>query len=127
MKRFALLMIIAAALCVFNLPARAQSSGQRVAFAKGRTSANVKGTIKNAVSKFYVVRAKAGQLISTSVVSANSGIMIVGINGPDGEIEGAGATGEWSGQIPADGDYTIEIGIADGKPNGAFTLKIAIK
>jgi hypothetical protein len=79
-------------------------------FAKGASSATVKGSLKGDKTIDYKLRAKAGQTMSVTLKSSNAANYFNVL--PSGSKDVAifvGSTGgnEWTGALPADGEYTI--------------------
>lgn len=84
---------------------------EKVQFAKGASSAVIKGQLKGDATVDYVVRAAAGQTMSVRLQETNAqnyfnvmppaskgSAMFVGDNGED-----------YSGVLPADGDYVVRV------------------
>jgi hypothetical protein len=84
---------------------------ERVAFAKGASSATIKGQIKGDADVDYLVRAAAGQTISVALkVSNRSNYFNVLPPGSADVAMYVGQTGEsYTGMLPADGDYTVRV------------------
>ena len=80
-------------------------------FAKGASSATVKGSIAGRQTIDYKLRAKAGQTMTVSLKSGNAGLAfnVLPPGSKDVAIEGAIGLQDWSGTLPADGDYTIRV------------------
>jgi hypothetical protein len=103
----------------------------RIRFPAGASSTAVKGTIRGYAYRDYIVRANTDQTITTSVSSANR-YTILTIFRPDGDnLDGAAQMDEFSGTLPATGDYVIRVGMmrAGARRPGAvsnFTLKVSI-
>jgi len=100
---------------------------KRITFAKGKSSAQVKGTTGTS-GVYYVVRARSGQKIVLDLSPATK----VGV-----KVEGDGRFGhsvllreESGGHFEVDleesGDYTIFVGSLSGKP-AAFSLTVKIQ
>lgn len=88
----------------------------RIRFARGRTSASVRGKLVKQGSIQYVLGARDGQTISATVSSANGRVTITGANGrgsTDYEI------------IASDGDNYIGL-YNDGRAT-SYTLTISIR
>jgi hypothetical protein len=84
---------------------------EKVQFAKGASSAEIKGQIKGDTTVDYVLRAAAGQTLSVKLQKSNAqnyfnvlppgsagSAMFVGDNG-----------GNYSGMLPGDGDYVVRV------------------
>lgn len=78
-------------------------------FAKGASSATVKGSIAGRQTIDYKLRAKAGQTMTVSLKSGNPGLAfnVLPPGSKDVAIEGAIGLQDWSGTLPADGEYTV--------------------
>jgi hypothetical protein len=86
---------------------------QEIKFDAGATSTTINGTVKGYESGSYLVHGKAGQMLKVKLSSTNSSLYI-GIQDPSTKvgIHGGplyGSTQEWSGTLPRDGDYLIDI------------------
>ncbi len=81
---------------------------RRVEFEPGTDHGFVGGAIVLGTADRFVLRASAGQSMSISVVSLEDNA-VVRVYGPEGgELPGGG--GDWfSGTLPADGDYIVEV------------------
>jgi hypothetical protein len=84
---------------------------ERVAFARGASSATVKGHVKGDADVDYLVRAAAGQTLSVSLkVSNRSNYFNVLPPGSQDVAMHVGQTGEaYTGMLPADGDYKVRV------------------
>ena len=83
-----------------------------VKFAKGASSATVKGSLKGDRIVDYKMRAKAGQTMSVALKTSNgANYFNVLPPGSSGEAIFVGSTGgnEWTGPLPADGEYTVRV------------------
>ena len=105
---------------------------ERVTFAKGATSATIKGQVKGAADVDYLVRAAAGQTLSVSLkVSNRSNYFNVLPPGSQDVAMYVGQTGEaYSGMLPADGDYAVRVYLmrnaARRNEMSGFTLTITV-
>ena len=84
---------------------------ERVTFAKGASSATIKGQVKGDAEVDYLVRAAAGQTITVSLkVSNRSNYFNVLPPGSQDVAMYVGQTGEaYTVMLPADGDYTVRV------------------
>lgn len=84
-----------------------------VHFAKGASSATLKGSFKGYDSVEYTVSARAGQAMSVRVTgsgNANYNIFAPGNLPGQSEAMGSGFVGgDWQGKLPADGTYTVQV------------------
>jgi hypothetical protein len=81
-------------------------------FAKGTSSATVKGSLKGDKTIDYKLRAKAGQNMSVTLKTSNgANYFNVLPPGSSGEAIFIGSTSgnEWTGTLPADGEYTVRV------------------
>jgi hypothetical protein len=84
---------------------------EKVKFAKGASSAVIKGQLKGDAMVDYAVRAAAGQTLTVAVQKSNAqNYFNVLPPGSTGVAMFVGDTGEnYSGLLPEDGDYTIRV------------------
>ena len=104
-----------------------------IQFAKGASSATVKGTIKGDQTIDYTVRARAGQTMSVKLDTRHGAnyfnVLPPGSN--DVSIF-AGPTGgnEWSGVLPADGEYKLRVYLmrsaARRNESASYTLTVGV-
>jgi hypothetical protein len=106
----AMLTLAAAALAAEGPPPPRK---ERVTFAKGATSATLRGTLKGGADVDYLVRAAAGQTLEVKLEGTNAQNYFNVL--PPGSANTAmfvsSTTGQrsWSGVLPADGDYAIRV------------------
>ena len=118
-------------LVLFSLNAQAQSK-QRVRFAKGASQATISGRVQGYAYKDYIVAARAGQTISVKLNSRNT-FAVLTIFTPDADnLEGATETDEFSGELPATGDYVIRVGMMRAEARrknslAVFSLRISVR
>ncbi len=101
---------------------------QRVKFARGRTTAVVKGAVVRATKDRYILGAREGQTMIVHISSREKNAVFT-ILGPDataldGTEEEADAT-DWTGELPLSGDYSIWVSPTRG--NATYTLEITIR
>ena len=84
---------------------------EAVQFAKGASSADIKGQLKGDATVDYVVRAAAGQTLSVKLQKTNAqNYFNVLPPASQGSAMFVGDDGEnYSGVLPADGDYTVRV------------------
>lgn len=106
----------------------AEGVKKRIRFQRGSSSAVVSGTVVRGDQDEYYVGASGGQemTVRISSVEDNAVFQIYKPNGKtlSGAGEGDDAT-NWSGTLPASGDYTIVVGGTRG--NASYKLKISIE
>jgi hypothetical protein len=78
-------------------------------FAKGASSATVKGSIQGRQTIDYKLRARAGQTMTVNLASSHSGLAFNVLPPGSNDVALADAIERqaWSGALPADGEYTI--------------------
>ncbi|PWT80369.1 MAG: hypothetical protein C5B44_05390 [Acidobacteria bacterium] len=101
---------------------------QRVKFARGRTTAVLKGAVVRGTQDRYILGARAGQSMIVHVTSREKNAVFT-ILGPDGSAlagteEGVDAT-DWTGELPLSGDYSIVVSASRG--NATYTLEVTIR
>jgi hypothetical protein len=81
-------------------------------FAKGTSSATVKGSLKGDKTIDYKLRAKAGQTMSVTLKTSNAAnyfnVLPPGSTG-EAIFIGSSSGNEWTGPLPADGEYTVRV------------------
>jgi hypothetical protein len=110
------LLISAAAIVLVPLIAGAVGAAapgtrtERVQFAKGESSATLRGRLEGDAMVDYVVRAGAGQTLKVTLKETNPQNYF-NVLPPGTEVAMfVGQTGEdYSGMLPADGDYTVRV------------------
>jgi len=102
-------------------------------FAKGTSSATVKGSLKGDKIVDYKLRAKAGQTMSVTLKTSNASnyfnVLPPGSNDV-GIFVGSTGGDAWTGPLPADGEYTIRVYLmrnaARRHEAANFTLTVSI-
>ena len=131
-----LLRTIALTACVasaFAAPARGAASAlqcrttdraitRRVNFARGRTTAVIKDTVKLCTSHEWVLRARGGQTMTVHIATGRKTSFTV--QSPSGTIEDADGVRDWSGELPENGEYVIIVGT---DATAAYTLEVSIR
>jgi hypothetical protein len=97
---------------------------QRVKFARGRTTAVLKGSVTERKGKTYVLGAKEGQTMSVHVASKNSTVQFT-IATPEPDIL-TDPTDDFSSELPASGDYEISVMTYEAKAQ-PYTLEVTIR
>jgi len=83
-----------------------------IQFAKGASSATVKGTIKGDQTVDYTVRARAGQTMSVKLDTRNTANYFNVLPPGSNDVAifvGSSGGNEWSGALPADGEYKLRV------------------
>jgi hypothetical protein len=107
---------------------------ERVTFAKGASSATIKGTLKGGADVDYLVRAAAGQTLEVKLQGSNAqnDFNVLPPGSANVAMYVSSTTGErsWSGMLPADGDYAIRVYLmrpaARRSESSKYTLTVAV-
>ena len=101
---------------------------KRVRFPRGRTTAVLKNSVVRGTSDRYLLGARSGQQMLVHITSVEKNAVFTIYTPQGGTLAGAGegddAT-DWSGALPQDGDYVIEVGGTRG--NATYTLEVTIR
>jgi hypothetical protein len=101
---------------------------QRVRFARGRTTAVLKGAVIRATKDRYILGARGGQTMTVHVTSLEKNAVFY-IVGPDGSMlpgaEDDADASDWQGTLPESGDYSIYVSPTRG--NATYTLEVTIR
>lgn len=95
---------------------------RQVSFARGRTTAVIKNTVKLCTSHEWVLRARQGQTMSVHLATGRKTSFTV--QSPSGPVEDADGVKDWSGELPETGEYTIIVGT---DATAAYTLEVTIR
>ena len=127
-----LLLIIALMGCVTSTtgaPTAAQCRGtdrtipKTIRFARGRTTAVVKDTVRLCTSHEYHLRARAGQTMSIHLATGKRTSFT--LLTPSGDtVPDADGVKDWSGELQDNGEYVINIGT---DATAAYTLEVTIR
>lgn len=102
---------------------------KKVRFAKGTSSATIKGAVVRGDRDRYYVGARAGQTMTVKITSLeNNAVFQIYFAGEQESLPGAGDGDDamkWSGELPADNEYVIVVGGTRG--NATYSLTISIK
>ncbi len=128
------LLICATAISVLlisTVPASAQSKAERIRFRRGHSSTVLRGRILGFDLKDYLIGAKADQVMTLRLSSANPYLyfVIYSINERPTDMN---ETTEWSDKLSESGDYLIRVFMmrAGARRKGAaadYTLKVSIQ
>jgi len=130
----ALAAFVAGVSIAVPLPADAASriETKRIAFAKGASSASVKGSIRGDRIVDYTLGARAGQSMSVALKTSNPSNYF-NVLPPGSETAlfvGSTSGNEWAGVLPADGEYTVRVYLmrsaARRNESASYTLTTAI-
>ncbi len=132
-----LLLIIALAGCTgaaLNAPAGGATAAlqcrgtdrtvpKQIRFARGRTTAVIKDTVRLCTSHEYRLRARAGQTMTLHLATGSRTSFT--LYTPTGDTpDGADGTKDWSGELPETGEYTLNVGT---DATAAYTLEVTIR
>lgn len=121
-----------------GMPVRAQDTGgnetqtRTLRFAKGSTSASVKGVLQGRRGIDYKLAARAGQTMRVTLQSPSASVAFNVLPPGSNDVALPGAIGQrgWSDALPADGNYTIRTYLvraaARRNERAAFALTVAI-
>lgn len=107
---------------------------ERVSFAKGASSATIRGTLKGGNDVDYLVRAAAGQTLEVKLAATNTqnDFNVLPPGSQNVAMYVSSMTGErtYSGMLPSDGDYAIRVylGRAAARRNetSKYTLTVSV-
>ena len=129
-RRFdAPLLVLICVLLLAASSALAQGVRKKVRFAKGASSATIKGAVVRGDRDRYIVGASGGQTMTVTISSLEkNAVFQIYLAGEQETLEDAGEGDDatrWSGILPANSDYVIVVGGTRG--NASYTLKITVK
>ncbi|MGE0495648.1 MAG: hypothetical protein AB7S38_40965 [Vulcanimicrobiota bacterium] len=109
-------MRILALLILLVLPGLADTPAERLTFAAGASSGQVKGTLNGYEVKDYIFTARAGQKMRLEVDSKRPNWLVVQVRSPgnaDADVFSNFISGDMQGEavLPSDGDYRLRLGI----------------
>lgn len=103
---------LACALFMANPGGAAGVATQSIQFAKGASSASVKGAIKGRQTIDYTVRAKAGQTMAVTLKTSNGSNYFNVLPPGSNDVAifiGSSDGNEFSGVLPSDGEYKVRV------------------
>jgi hypothetical protein len=99
---------------------------KRVRFPRGRTTAVLKNSVVRGTVDRYLLGARRGQQIIVHITSVENNAVFDIYTPQGGTLAGEGEDStDWSGTLPQDGDYIIEVGGTRG--NATYTLKVTVR
>jgi hypothetical protein len=109
-------------------------AAERVTFAKGASSATIKGTLKGGADVDYLVRAAAGQTLEVKLQGSNVqnyfNVLPPGSANVAMFVSNISGARSWSGMLPADGDYAIRVYLmrpaARRNESSKYTLTVGV-
>lgn len=116
--------------CAFTFASvLAQGVRQNIRFARGASSATMRGTVVRGDRDRYYLGAKKGQTMSVKITSEeDNAVFQIYLPGEEEALPGAGDGDDaknWSGELPSDAQYVIVVGGTRG--NASYTLKVSIE
>ena len=112
-----------------GVPSAAQCRGtdrtipRQIRFARGRTTAVIKTTVRLCTSHEYHLRASQGQTMSIHLATGKRTSFT--LQTPSGDtVPDADGVKDWSGELQDNGDYTIIVGT---DATAAYTLEVTIR
>ncbi|KAB8174829.1 g-type lysozyme inhibitor [Lysobacter maris] len=109
MPRFLRWLALGLALAGAAAIAEDRKTVQAVHFAKGASASSVSGRVHGYDTASYTLGAKAGQTMQVRLTGSANAYFNVIAPGQDFAMEEAIERTEWSGELPADGSYRIEV------------------
>jgi hypothetical protein len=135
MKIYRLLPAVLLALVLGNPPIASAGDikTEAVHFAKGASSATLKGSIKGYQTVDYKLGAKAGQTMKVQLKTSNSASYFNVLPPGSNDVAifiGSTSGNEWTGSLPADGEYTVRVYLmrsaARRNETASYTLTVGI-
>jgi hypothetical protein len=122
---FCLLSVLSSVAVTPALAQKGTNVQRRVNFARGRSSATVKGHIADRLTTHeYLLGASAGQTLTVRLSSARKDVNICVVY-PSGEPPTHACGRSFSDSLPVDGDYSI---IVDSKrENASYSIFVSIR
>lgn len=130
-----LVPVIMAVISVITIPAEAEvqnHSKERVTFAKGASSAKIKGQLKGDDTVDYALRASAGQTLTVTLKKSHGAnyFNVLPPNSSDVAMFIGQIGGDFKSLLPADGDYTIRVYLmrsaARRNESSDYTLTVSV-
>ena len=114
MKSHPLVLALAVAASMLTASVAQSDAGirqEKVQFAKGTSSAAIKGQLKGDATVDYVVRAAAGQTLSVKLQKSNpqNYFNVLPPESAGSAMFVGDAGGDYTGMLPADGDYVVRV------------------
>jgi hypothetical protein len=105
-----------------------QPQGQRIEFAPGATSAIVSGSVAPHMTRTYLLKADAGQLMTINVNSPGNPDVLT-VYGKDGTVLINGSMAgdhSWYGRLPLTEDYNVQVTNTTQYPTN-YSMNVAIR
>lgn len=104
-------------------------STERIAFAPGTSGAAVGGRVQGAQSRTYLLTARAGQTLTTSMIGTSPFVQVQ-VFAPNGNNLYTGSA-DWSGRLPSSGDYRLQVRIVPEEQqsgaSGEYSLTVSVR
>jgi hypothetical protein len=130
MKKLSLLSFVFMAFLLMTSNIAAQSK-IRVRFAKGTTSATLKGVVKGYNYIDYIIGAKSGQTMSVNLKASNAACSFFMYYSDLKEINEASDVQETTRNVDVDDNYIVRVllprSAARRKESATFTLRVSIE
>lgn len=130
-KHLAAALLIASSSAFLPIETNAQKGTvitKSVGFAKGKSSATVKGKAQAYTTYAYTLRASEGQEMTVSVSSPNDNVYFTVFSpGGLGAFSGEDDLTDWTDMLPKTGTYKIMVFSKSDAGASNFTLKISIR
>jgi hypothetical protein len=97
---------------------------KRIIFSKSRLTAVLKNSIKKGTNHHYLLHGGEGQPLTVHLTAKQCGFTIYRPNG-GAAIEAADGVTKWSGKLPENGEYIIEVATAAAL--APYTLEVSIR
>jgi hypothetical protein len=130
LRRLAAGVLVAGFACAV---AAAAIETRPIQFAKGASSATVKGTIKGDQTVDYTVRARAGQTMRVKLDTRHTATYFNVLPPGSNDVAifvGSSGGNEWSGALPADGEYKLRVYLmrsaARRNESASYTLTVGV-
>ena len=122
----AILTAVFSMLAVVVVAQKGTSVVKRIKFARGRTTAVEKGSVRRGISHDYLLKASAGQTMTVHL-AARGGVNFSIFSPGFKEMLADGAK-DWSGELPRSGDYRINV-LPDTthERNIPYTLEVTVR
>jgi hypothetical protein len=115
--------LLGAPVAAFQCRGTDRNIQKQVRFARGRTTAVIKDTVRLCTAHEYYLRATGGQTMTVHLATGKQ--TSFSIYAPTGDIiEGADGVKDWSGSLPETGQYIIHVGT---DATAAYTLEVTIR
>lgn len=101
---------------------------KRIKFAKGKYTATVSESVIRGDRDTYIVGANKGQTMTVKITALENNAAFTILSPDENYLENAGELDDqttWTGTLPANGDYKIEVGGTRG--NATYKLTVTIK